>query len=550
MSHTRIALLSCAAVASVTLLALTAPVSGQQGPGGAQKPAARTFETSERCQACHNGLVTPRGEDASIGIAWRASMMANAARDPYWQAGVRREITQHAGAAAAIEHECSACHMPMMRYEAKAAGQLGGVFTHLPIGAGATREHALAADGVSCTTCHQIGPEKLGDRESFNASFVVAPVPRPDRRVAYGPYDVAPGLASSMRSATQFTPTKASHIQSAEFCASCHTLFTHSLGPDGTVTGELPEQVPYLEWRHSRYAREKSCQDCHMKAVAEPMTIANILGPQREGVRLHDFRGSNFFMPRILNKYRDELGVTALPQELDAAAALAEEFLRAEAATVSIASPRVESGRLMADITIANRGGHKLPTAYPSRRAWLHIAVRDAGGAVVFDSGGLEADGRIRGNDNDADGTRFEAHHDEIASPDDVQIYEPILADHAGAVTTGLIAAVKYLKDNRILPDGFDKATASHDIAVAGGAASDVNFTGGSDRVRLNAPVGSAAGPFTVEVELLYQPIGYRWAQNLGPYKAAMEPARFQDYYKAMGAASAARLAREVVQVR
>jgi hypothetical protein len=550
MTDTRIALLSCAAVASVTLLLLTAPATGQQGAAGEQRPSARMFETSDRCQACHNGLVTPRGEDASIGIAWRASMMANAARDPYWQAGVRREITQHAGAAAAIEHECSACHMPMMRYEAKAAGKLGGVFTHLPIDPGATREHALAADGVSCTTCHQIGPEKLGQRESFNASFVVAPVPRPDRRVAFGPYDVTSGLASSMRSATQFTPTRASHIQSAEFCASCHTLFTHSLGPDGKVTGELPEQVPYLEWRHSRYANEKSCQDCHMKAVPEPMSIVNILGPQREDVRRHDFRGSNFFMPRILNKYRNELGVTALPQDLDAAARLAEEFLGAEAAVLSVEKPRLEGGRLVAEIAIENRGGHKLPTAYPSRRAWLHIAVKDAGGAVVFESGRLEADGRIRGNDNDVDGARFEAHHDEIASSEDVQVYEPILGDHAGAVTTGLIAAVTYLKDNRILPHGFDKATASREIAVVGEAAADANFTGGGDRVRLNAPLEGAGGPFTVEVELLYQPIGYRWAQNLGPYNASVEPARFQDYYKAMGAASSARLAREVARVQ
>jgi len=524
MRHTRTLLLTGAAAASVALLVLTAPVIGQQGAAG---PGAPVFETSDQCQVCHNGLVTPRGEDASIGIAWRASMMANAARDPYWQAGVRREITQHAGAAAAIEHECSACHMPMMRYEAKAAGKLGGVFAHLPIGSGGTREHAIAADGVSCTTCHQATPEKFGTRESFNAGFVVAAPSASGDRTAYGPFDVTPGLASVMRSASGFVPKQGAHMQSSDLCATCHTLITHSLGPDGKVVGELPEQVPYLEWSHSRYAAEKSCQDCHMKAVLDAMPIASILGEPREGFRQHDFRGSNFFMPRIMNKYRHELGVTALPQELDAAAALAEEFLRNEAATLTIAAPRVESGRLLAD-----------------------IAVKDAGDRTVFESGRLEADGRIRGNDNDADGTRFEAHHDEIASPDDVQIYEPILGDHAGAVTTGLIAAVKYLKDNRILPDGFDKATASHDIAVAGGAASDVNFTGGSDRVRLNAPVGSAAGPFTVEVELLYQPIGYRWAQNLGPYKAAMEPARFLDYYEAMGAASSARLARDVVKVR
>ncbi|MFO7693567.1 MAG: hypothetical protein R6V57_10825 [Vicinamibacterales bacterium] len=550
MRQTRIALLTGAAAAFVALLVLTAPVVGQQGAAGGAKPAAPVFDTSDQCQACHNGLVTPRGADVSIGIAWRASMMANAARDPYWQAGVRREITQHPSAAAAIEHECSACHMPMMRYEAKAAGRLGGVFAHLPIVAGGTREHIIAADGVSCSACHQATPEKLGTRESFNAGFVVAAPSASGDRAAYGPFEVTPGLASVMRSATGFVPMQGAHMQSSDLCATCHTLITHSLGPDGKVVGELPEQVPYLEWRHSRYATEKSCQDCHMKTVPEAMPIASVLGEPRQGFRQHDFRGSNFFMPRLLNKYRQELGVTALPQELDAAALLAEEFLRDEAAIVSVEAARVEGGRVVADITVENRGGHKLPTAYPSRRAWLHIAVKDAGGAVVFESGRLEADGRIRGNDNDADGARYEAHHDEIASADDVQVYEPILGDPAGAVTTGLIAAVKYLKDNRILPHGFDKATASHEIAVAGKAAADPNFTGGSDRVRLNAPVGGAAGPFTVEVELLYQPIGYRWAQNLGPYKASMEPARFLDYYNAMGSATSARLAREVVQVK
>ena len=42
--------------------------------------------------ACHNTLSTSAGEDISFGTAWRASMMANSARDPYWHAAVRREI--------------------------------------------------------------------------------------------------------------------------------------------------------------------------------------------------------------------------------------------------------------------------------------------------------------------------------------------------------------------------------------------------------------------------------------------------------------------------
>ena len=78
-------------------------------------------------------------------------------------------------------------------------------------------------------------------------------------------------------------------------------------------------------------------------------------------------------------------------------------------------------------MTVENLGGHKLPTAYPSRRAWLHVVVRDASGAVVFESGAMNPDGSIQGNDNDADAAKFEPHYDEIRSADQVQIYESII---------------------------------------------------------------------------------------------------------------------------
>jgi len=64
------------------------------------------FQTSDRCFACHNTLSTSYGEDISIGFAWRPTMMANSARDPYWQAGVRRESIDHPEARSVIEDEC------------------------------------------------------------------------------------------------------------------------------------------------------------------------------------------------------------------------------------------------------------------------------------------------------------------------------------------------------------------------------------------------------------------------------------------------------------
>ena len=71
-------------------------------------------------------------------------------------------------------------------------------------------------------------------------------------------------------------------------------------------------------------------------------------------------------------------------------------------------------GRLDADVVVRNLTGHKLPTGYPSRRVWLHVTVRDAAGAVVFESGAVEPTGAIAGNDNDADRERVEPHYDEI----------------------------------------------------------------------------------------------------------------------------------------
>jgi hypothetical protein len=184
-----------------------------------------------------------------------------------------------------------------------------------------------------------------------------------------------------------------------------------------------------------------------------------------------------------------------------------------------------------------------LPTAYPSRRAWLHVVVRDREHRIVFESGALHSDGSIQGNDNDADPARYEPHYREIHTPDQVQIYESVLKDVRGAVTTGLLSAVGYLKDNRLLPHGFDKGTAAPEIAVHGDAQEDPNFTGQGDRVRYVIDLSAAPGPYEVEAELWYQPIGFRWANNLKAY-AADEPRRFNDHYDAMAQTSATMLVR------
>jgi hypothetical protein len=166
---------------------------------------------------------------------------------------------------------------------------------------------------------------------------------------------------------------------------------------------------------------------------------------------------------------------------------------------------------------------------------------------VFFESGAIEPSGLIRGNANDEDGSRFEPHHVEITSADQVQIYESIMRDVDGNVTTGLLRATGYLKDNRLLPRGFDKASAAADIAVIGAAREDKDFTAASDRIRYVVGTAGRNGPFRIDVELRYQPISYRWAHNLRPYDA-VETKRFFGWYEAMSSGSSELIASTTVQ--
>jgi hypothetical protein len=546
-------LLPAACVLWLLALLVAAPRAAQTSAAAAPVVRSHTgalFATSDNCMACHNNLVTPLGEDVSIGSTWRSSMMANSGRDPYFQAGLRREVIDHPTAAAGIQDECAACHMPMLQRTAHAADGRADVFAQLPIGSHDSEEQAMAADGVSCTVCHQISSEKLGTRETFNGSFVMQPTPASGTRTIFGPFKIDRARMTIMRSVSGFEQSESAHIRESTVCSTCHTLYTQARGPAGRVIGELPEQMTFYEWEHSAVSSVKSCQTCHMPPVSGSTRIASVMGDQRDGLARHLLVGGNAFMLRILNRYRTELGVAAASSELEATARATLRQLETETAAVSIDRADRNGGSIAVEVAVRNLTGHKLPTGYPSRRAWLHLSVLDQQGRIVFESGAIEPTGRIRGNDNDADPARFERHYDEIRSADEVQIYESVLRTPAGAPTTGLLQAVGYAKDNRLLPRGFDKATAAPDIAVQGEAASDASFTEAGDRLRYVIDAGGvAAGPLQVDVELRYQSIGFRWAQNLRSYDAP-EPRKFVSYFDALAAVSSTVLAHASATVR
>ena len=256
-------------------------------------------------------------------------------------------------------------------------------------------------------------------------------------------------------------------------------------------------------------------------------------GPPRAPFAKHFFVGGNVYVLNILRAFGAERQMTASGEHLEATVERVTEQLQNRTASVEIEGVELSNARLKAIVSVRSLVGHKFPTGFPARRAWLCLTVQDAHGRIVFESGAVNPDGSIIGNDNDTDPARYESHYQTIVSPDQVQIYEAIMQNTEGEVTTGLLRAAAYVKDNRLLPSGFERSMASDDIAVYGEAVKDEDFLGGGDRVEYNVELEDAQGPFVVAVELLYQSVSYRWAQNLGRHDAP-ETVRFLDYYEAV----------------
>jgi hypothetical protein len=232
----------------------------------------------------------------------------------------------------------------------------------------------------------------------------------------------------------------------------------------------------------------------------------------------------------ILADWGGDLEVTADATHFDATQGRVVDQIGERTARLTVESLELEDEVLTVSLEVAALTGHKFPTSFPSRRAWLHVMVADAVGKVIWESGARNPDGTISGNAADASPGAFEPHYDVITQPDQVQIYEPIMGDHEGQVTYTLLRAAQYLKDNRILPVGAAKAELPPEIGVYGEAAGDANFLGGSDLVTYRVGVPGATGPFTVTAELLYEPLSYQFMMDLLAEKTELTE-RFGRYW-------------------
>jgi hypothetical protein len=490
------------------------------------------FAGSGVCARCHDNLIDQSGTNVSPVVMWRSTMMANAAHDPLWRAKVSAEVTELPDFKAAIETKCIKCHSPILYKQSEYDGKTWSI-KDLEKNNALAR---LAKDGDSCTVCHQIQPGNFGTAESFSPGFEIL-----DIREIYGPYEnpfVNPMLDNLDFLPVFAYPSTLSYIMNdSEHCATCHTLFTSYVDSSGNLTGSFPEQVPYLEWLNSSYYLDKTtCQGCHMPKTEEPIRISTAARGQtdlRDPFWYHHFVGGNVLMPNILKNNIDTLGLTATVEHFDSTILRTENLLKTQTVNLT-AIPTIMGTRLNIDVTIENLAGHKLPTAIPLRRVWLHLEVTDAGGNPVFDSGNWDpTTGEIYGLDDP-----YEFHYNVITSADQVQIYEGVMQNVNGAVTRTLLRAKSFVKDNRIPPKGFDTEFTgypdpytSSDVAIVGVTDDDLDFNvGGSDTVHYEISPGAAAPPYNVLVEVCYQTVTPGEVRHLSGYETT-ETLLFDELY-------------------
>lgn len=312
------------------------------------------FSTGEFCQACHDSALFVEGgglpqmayfSEAGLPAAysegqhktwlanwsqygdWNANIMRLATRDPIWQAQIETETNQHPFAdPAVIQDVCFSCHGEMGERQLKFDHGMDQVFcTDVfyatvpgvlskkeqgkpypftgdcePIEGKSVEEHpdlyakygSLARDGVSCETCHRIGPEKDAgqwngeDYEVFYGAFdkynvkqrqTDNPVPLEHEFTATFEYDMnnimTPDLISTLDSVPMLRDDnlniahaynkkdEVSYLKQSVICGACHLLIVPQIPTAFKPSAPLPDTSNALKKAYPYYERPDACGD-------------------------------------------------------------------------------------------------------------------------------------------------------------------------------------------------------------------------------------------------------------------------------------------------
>jgi hypothetical protein len=537
--------------------------------------APQGFLTSSQCLGCHSAskenmaFLFAEKLQPPINLSpyteWRASMMGLAGRDPIFHAQLESEKTLRPSQAAFLDNTCYRCHGVMGQRQLES--DKNQPFAHdmvyaLPDDADG-KYGALARDGVSCAVCHRVSKEELGLPATFTGKFKIDPP-----EVVNGPYDQL--ITVPMKNATGITPRYGEHVKTSALCGSCHTVILPVFDSKGRPVldtngkpKEFHEQMTYPEWQNSVYQNERepikrqavrTCQDCHMQRkflgqqlVFRTANIEDINYPYtdyrapdkditvrvRDQYSRHTLLGINQFGLMMFEQFPDILGIRtadymygeAVPGLLTAQAS-GYDLARRETATIDITSLSRTENHLEATIKIENLAGHGLPSGVGFRRAFLTFEVLDDKGNVIWASGRTNSVGAIvKGLGEEVLPTEFfydqvrrkqvfQPHYETITDEGQVQIYEEVIADTQGKITTSFVGLDQVLKNNRLLPKGwrsdgpYGEFTAPHGDAERDPEYINKSGATGADRIIYRIPLDDRTRTaVSVRVTLNYQAI-------------------------------------------
>lgn len=335
---------------------------------------AEQFTKAEWCAKCHQ----------DVHRQWRESAHANSFRAPFYLKNVQILIDSKG-----IEYtrHCEGCHNPTALFS--------GALTKA-----AKVDRGFDADGITCMACHSI--QKIQNTSGTGSYVMGVPAVMVNedgtpvtRKVDYDDILARPDLHKRA--------VMKDFYRSPEFCAVCHKAAVPKMLNDYKW---LRAFSVYDEWQASSWSRQSplpfykkdevsTCQTCHMK----PVEVADFAAPTHRAAS-HRWLGANTAIPFFYG-YQDQLREVT-------------DFLRDELLAIDIFALRKGSGpggfvaplgtgsfRLAPgdDLTVAlviqnKKIGHSLvPEQRDFYESWVQFRATDAGGRVLYESGGLQPDG-------------------------------------------------------------------------------------------------------------------------------------------------------------
>ncbi len=245
----------------------------------------------------------------------------------------------------------------------------------------------------------------------------------------------------------------------------------------------------------------------------------------REGFAKHTLVGLNLYLTKMAQQFPGVLGIRTedpmLPSHrgVDPLTTTERAMLEqaARSAEVNVGAVSRDGDTLTAEVTIANKAGHKFPSGVAFRRAFVAFEVRDADGTRALGIGTHQQDRRDRRRERrslsparlwwtpdcgariDPEARAHQPHYQVIDKQNQAQIYQELAAGPADTeearnavsapspdapLTSSFLSICAKVKDNRILPHGFLGLEERIEIATALGAKSRPRRGGRTGRHR------------------------------------------------------------------